>query len=180
MVNDVNIFNKLLIYGFLPYGSEFQEYVDKFVGIDYTGEKKVYRRLVPQDGSICHIDDICGVDDIKIRRFPTGAIRSDNTGRERYDFISPLAMKALAEYLANTENKFAQINYFKGIPEDACVESMMRHLYDYRINGTKKEAVGILFNAVALVHTIMLRERGEYNEIYKQTELINKSDFKDE
>ena len=113
----------------------------------------------------------------KIRRFTTGAIRSDNTGRERYDFISPLALKELAQYLANTENSFAQSNYFKGIPENACIESLLRHVNDYRINGTKKEAVALLFNAVALVHTIALKERGEYKEIYEKDELIDKEDF---
>lgn len=116
----------------------------------------------------------------KIRRFPSGAIRSDNTGRERFDWISPLALKALAEYLSTTENSFAQVNYFKGIPEDACVESVLRHINDFQINRHKKEAVALLFNAVALVHTICLRERGEYKEAYPKTEIINKSDYKEE
>lgn len=118
--------------------------------------------------------------DRKIRRFPTGAIRSDNTGRERFDFISPLALKELAQFLSTTENAFAQVNYFKGIPEDACIESALRHINDFRINGKKEEAVALLFNAVALVHTICLKERGEYKEIYPKTELINQSDFKEE
>ena len=113
----------------------------------------------------------------KIRRFPTGAIRSDNTGRERYDFISPLALKELAQFLATTENSFAQVNYFLGIPEEACIESLLRHINDYRISGNKKEAVALLFNAVALVHTIALKERGEYKKIYPKTELINKEDY---
>lgn len=117
---------------------------------------------------------------MKVRRFQTGAIRSDNTGRERYDFISPLALKALAEYLATTENSFAQTNYFKGIPEDVCIESLLRHINDFRINGTKKEAVAMLFNAVALVHTIVLKERKEYKEIYDKTELITVEQFKRE
>lgn len=116
----------------------------------------------------------------KIRRFPSGAIRSDNTGRERFDWISPLALKSLAEYLSTTENSFAQINYFKGIPEEACVESVLRHVNDFQINGHKKEAVALLFNAVALVHTMCLRERGEYKELYPSTEIINKSDYKEE
>lgn len=113
----------------------------------------------------------------KIRRFTTGAIRSDNTGRERYDFISPLALKELAQFLATTENSFAQTNYFKGIPENACIESLLRHVNDYRINGTKEEATAMLFNCVALLHTIVLKERGEYKEIYKQTELITKEQY---
>lgn len=115
-----------------------------------------------------------------IRRFPTGAIRSDNTGRERYDFISPLALKELAQFLATTENAFAQVNYFLGIPEEACVESLLRHVNDFRISQNKKEAVALLFNAVALVHTIALKERGGYIERFEKTELITKEQYNHE
>lgn len=114
-----------------------------------------------------------------IRLFPSGAIRSDNRGRERYDWISPLALKELAEYLANTENSFSQVNYYKGLPTEACVESLMRHLNDFRISGNKKEAVGILFNALALVHTIALKERGEYVEHRNETVYMPESEYKE-
>lgn len=114
---------------------------------------------------------------IMIRRFPSGAIRSDNRGRERYDFISPLALKELAQFLATTENAFASDNYFLGIPEEACMESLLRHVNDYRINKKKEEATAILFNAVALLHTILLKERGEYITKYDKTEYINKEDY---
>lgn len=116
----------------------------------------------------------------KIRRFPSGAIRSDNRGRERFDFISPLALKELAQFLATTENSFAQTNYFLGIPEEACLESLLRHINDYRINNKKEEAVALLFNAVALVHTISLKERGEYVERFEKTELITKEQYNHE
>ena len=114
-----------------------------------------------------------------IRLFPSGAIRSDNRGRERYDWISPLALKELAQYLSTTENSFASDNYYKGITTEACVESMMRHLNDYRIDGNKKEAVGALFNALALVHTIVLKERGEYIEHRKETVYMSEEEYKD-
>lgn len=113
----------------------------------------------------------------KVRVFETLAIRSDNTGRERYDFISPLALKELAQFLATTENSFVQTNYYLGINEDACMESLLRHANDFRINGNKKEAVALLFNAVALVHTIALKERGEYIIRQEGTKLMPESEF---
>jgi hypothetical protein len=116
--------------------------------------------------------------DRKIRVFETGAIRSDNTGRERFDFISPLALKELAQYLATTENAFAKTNYYLGIPEEACIESLLRHINEYRISNNKEEAVAILFNAVALIHTIALKERGEYKVIQDGTKLISESEYK--
>lgn len=134
------------------------------------------------DKSDCNIlEDVANLtNELKIRRFPTGAIRSDNRGRERFDFISPLALKELAQFLATTENSFAQTNYFLGIPEEACLESLLRHINDFRINGKKEEAVALLFNAVALVHTIALRERGEYIERYDKTEYITKEQYNHE
>jgi hypothetical protein len=116
--------------------------------------------------------------DRKIRVFESGAIRSDNTGRERFDFISPLALKELASYLSTTENAFAQTNYMKGIPEDACIESLLRHINDYQLNGKKSEAIALLFNAVALVHTIALKERGEYVKVQEGTKLVSESEYK--
>jgi hypothetical protein len=116
--------------------------------------------------------------DRKIRVFETLAIRSDNTGRERFDFISPLALKELAQYLATTENAFAKTNYYLGIPEEACIESLLRHINEYRINNNKEEAVAILFNAVALTHTIALRERGEYVKVQEGTKLVSESEYK--
>ena len=114
-----------------------------------------------------------------VRLFPSGAIRSDNRGRERYDFISPLALKELAQFLATTENSFVQTNYFKGIPEEACVESLLRHLNEYQLTGNKKDAVGALFNCLALVHTIALKERGEYVEYRKETIYMPESEYKE-
>lgn len=155
-------------------------YADK-IGEEY----KVLGETETEDGYIvdmgnaikCIVKHDCEIIPDKIRRFPSGAIRSDNTGRERYDFISPLALKELAQYLAATENSFAQVNYFLGIPEDACVESLLRHVNDYQITPNKKEAIAILFNAVALVHTIALKERGEYVERYDKTELITREQY---
>jgi alkylation response protein AidB-like acyl-CoA dehydrogenase len=100
--------------------------------------------------------------DRKIRVFETGAIRSDNTGRERFDFISPLALKELAQYLATTENSFAQVNYYKGIPEDACLESLLRHINDYQLNGKKilvwhaVPSNGLIVSAVLDGQTVLL------------------------
>lgn len=69
----------------------------------------------------------------KIRRFPSGAVRSDDTGRERPDYISPYALKALGEHFAGNENDFGAVNYWKGIPENEVIPSAYRHLLDLQI-----------------------------------------------
>lgn len=162
-------------------------YADK-IGQEFEVEpyNSGYKTIFPIFSGLKGAIDYCDCEIVNeptptfIRRFPTGAIRSDNRGRERFDFISPLALKELAQFLATTENSFAQTNYFLGIPEEACLESLLRHINDFRINGKKEEAVALLFNAVALVHTIALRERGEYIERYDKTEYITKEQYNHE
>lgn len=125
---------------------------------------------------------------VYIRRFPSGAIRSDDRGRERPDFISPYALYALGKYLAGTENSFAKINYLKGIPTEECWASLCRHHVEVGILMAKKSSLeelkkavaALTFNGVAMLHTLELIERGEYIEKYPKTEYILKSDYKEE
>jgi hypothetical protein len=127
-----------------------------------------------------------------IRRFPSGAIRSDDRGRERPDFVSPYAIHALGKYLANTENSFAKVNYLLGIPVSECWSSLCRHHVElgrliakkYTIDPssvTNEEiehaAAALTFNGIAMLHTLELIKRGEYKEVYNKTEYILKEEY---
>lgn len=114
-----------------------------------------------------------------IRRFPSGSVRSDNTGRERPDFISPYAMKAIGEHFSGNENDFGATNYWKGIPEINVVESLYRHLLDLQIaldtkniELARKEWQAICANGIMGLHTHELIRLGKYVEVYENTELI--------
>lgn len=117
----------------------------------------------------------------KIRRFPSGAIRSDNTGRPRPDFISPYALQVLGRFLAGTENSFAQTNYYLGIPIEACYESLCRHqlevgvLLDQGVTGEplEKAIAALTFNGIAMLTTLEKQRLGLYKEIHEKTELVN-------
>lgn len=91
------------------------------------------------------------------RIFESGATRSVNDGKPRFDLISPLAMEWLAQVLGAEAADKGASNYLKGIPEKVCIESLLRHVNAYQ-QGKEEDAVNILFNALALCHTIRMRE----------------------
>jgi hypothetical protein len=116
----------------------------------------------------------------KIRRFPSGAVRSSNEGRERPDFISPFALKAIGEYFAGFAGDFGQTNYFLGIPEDVVLESLNRHLLDLHIailqddkEAARTEWQAICTNGIMGLHTVEIKRLGMYKEVYDKTELID-------
>ena len=116
----------------------------------------------------------------KIRRFPSGAVRSDNTGRERPDYISPYSIKAIGEHFANNKNDFGAINYFKGIPETAVLESVYRHYLDLQIailegdtERIREDWKALAANCIMGLHTHEIIRLGLYKEVFEKTELIN-------
>lgn len=113
----------------------------------------------------------------KIRRFPSGAVRSDDTGRPRPDWVSALAIEALGEHLAGNANDFGATNYLKGIPVDECLASLMRHYCEYKKTGNFVDLRSLAFNAVAALHTACLIKDGDYKEIYPKTELVDQEAY---
>lgn len=120
---------------------------------------------------------------MKIRRFPSGAIRSDDTGRIRPDYISPYALKYIAECFSNNSNDFGATNYFKGIKPDSVFESVYRHhldLHEALIEGDKdsikRQYASLAQNCIMALHQIILEEKGLYKEVYEKTELVDKGE----
>jgi hypothetical protein len=118
---------------------------------------------------------------MKIRRFPSGAVRSDDTGRIRPDYLSPYALKYIAECFSNNSNDFGATNYFKGIKPDDIFPSLSRHyidLHEALIEGkdseVKREFASIAQNCIMAIHQIIMEEKGLYKELYKKTELVDK------
>lgn len=116
----------------------------------------------------------------KLRRFPSGAVRGDNTGRPRPDLISPYSLLALGEHLSNNADEKGEANFMLGIPEKSCLESLERHTQELKMalfTGDTEEArlawQGIMFNAMAGLHTHEIKRLGIYKEVYEKTELIS-------
>jgi hypothetical protein len=108
----------------------------------------------------------------KIRRFPSGAVRSDDTGRARPDWVSVWALEAIGQHLANNSNDFGATNYLLGIPIEECLASLMRHYCTYQKTKSKADLTALAFNAIAALHTACIKDDGTYKEIHEKTELI--------
>ena len=117
-----------------------------------------------------------------IRRFESGAVRSDDRGRIKPSYISPYALEEIAEHFSNNENDFGATNYFKGIKPIHIIDSVGRHYLDLQkalIEGDseqlRKDFRSLAANCIMALHQIVLEERGEYKEIYDKVEYVLQS-----
>src|SRR3989344_1367220 len=91
------------------------------------------------------------VDDLKT--LESGAKRDNAEGKGSYDLISPFALKRLAlVYERGVKQKGAR-NWEKGIPLSRCLQSSIRHIYQY-IEGLRDEdhLMQAAWNLFAVVH----------------------------
>lgn len=119
-----------------------------------------------------------------IRRFPSGAVRSDDTGRIRPDYLSPYGLAEIAEHFTVAKNDFGATNYFMGIEPKEILPSVMRHMLEFQ-EGIMKNDKGMVrsalrslgANAIMGLHQIVMEERGEYVEQYDKTELVSANEY---
>ncbi len=131
-----------------------------------------------------HLEErIGGVETRKqIRRFESGAVRSDDRGRIKPSYISPYALEEIAKHFSENENDFGATNYFKGIKPKYIIDSVGRHYLDLQkalIEGDRtqlrKDFRSLAANCIMALHQIVLEERGEYKEIYEKVEYVLQS-----
>jgi len=111
---------------------------------------------------------------IGLRTFETGATRDIEEGKLDYEgFLSPLVLHCFAQYMhkhriqADGSLRDSD-NWQKGIPRDAYMKSLLRHLhalwYIHRYGEpgeTQEEALcAILFNAQGYLHEILIERQG--------------------
>lgn len=66
-----------------------------------------------------------------IKRFSTGAIRSSDREGQRYDLISPIGMRRLAETYAEGGVKYGDFNWERGMPISEMLNHAIAHIYSY-------------------------------------------------
>lgn len=154
--------------------------IDKELGDIYLNVSSPY----VNSPIIVKADEIIAINNalppIKIRRFKSGAVRSDDTGRIRPDYISPYAIEEIAQHFTEAKNDFGATNYFKGIKPEDVLPSIGRHYLDLHksIIEDNKDAIrlelrAIGANIIMALHQIVIEEKGMYKEIYEQTEIID-------
>jgi hypothetical protein len=120
----------------------------------------------------------------KIRRFPSGAVRSNDTGRIRPDYISPYALEEIAAHFTHSKNDFGPTNYFLGIKPEDILPSVFRHYLELQkamLEGDKEKVRhdfrSLAANCIMALHQIVLEEKGLYKETYNSTELVDKDEY---
>lgn len=154
------------------------KYLDEFFATEKQDEKYLPRQSMEQQNK--YPIEPPAKEKKKLRRFPSGAVRSDDTGRPRPDYISPYAIMALGEHFGGTnENDFGATNYYLGIKPVDCLGSMMRHYCELAIaiHQNDKEAIrsavkAFAANGIMALHQVEIERLGLYKEIYEQTEII--------
>jgi len=61
--------------------------------------------------------------------FSTGAVRSSDASGVRYDLITPIGLRRLAETCAEGARKYGDRNWLKGIPASEMLNHAVRHIY---------------------------------------------------
>lgn len=72
------------------------------------------------------------------QEFATGAVRDIQTGKGRFDLITPVGERRLAVRYEEGAKKYGDRNWQKGIPIGRCLDSAKRHISQY-IEGDTSE-----------------------------------------
>ena len=95
----------------------------------------------------------------KLKTFKSGATRSEDAEEERYDLISPFAMKRLAVIYSEGAETHGDSNWEKGVPLDATLNHLERHLQMWKMEMKSGEKIGeddhmakVAWGAFAILH----------------------------
>ena len=61
--------------------------------------------------------------------FPSGAVRSSDADDVRFDLITPIGLRRLAEAYAEGARKYGDCNWQRGIPASQMLNHAIRHIY---------------------------------------------------
>ena len=85
------------------------------------------------------MDDDATMPGEQITRFVSGAIRSTDADGERWDLITPIGLRRLAETCAEGARKYGEYNWHKGIPASVMLNHAIRHIYLYLAGDTSED-----------------------------------------
>jgi hypothetical protein len=86
-------------------------------------------------------------------QFDTGAVRSSDVDHLRYDLISPIGLRRLAERYHKGVVNYPEGNWLKGIPATNLIYHMMAHFEKYRSGDrTEDHLAALAWGAFVLMH----------------------------
>ena len=85
--------------------------------------------------------------------FASGAVRSSDAAGVRYDLISPVGLRRLAETYAEGARKYGDYNWLKGMPASDVLNHAMRHIELWRAGDAAEDHLAhAAWNLFALMH----------------------------
>lgn len=102
----------------------------------------------------------------KKESYKTGGTRDSREGKGRFDLISPIALKRLAQVYERGGKNHGDRNWEKGISLSRCFDSALRHL-NQALNGETDEdhLSQAVFNIFAIIH---IQEKIKQNKLPKE------------
>ena len=89
----------------------------------------------------------------EIKQFDTGAVRSKDADNVRFDLISPIGLRRLAETYAEGARKYAPHNWTKGIPASDLANHALRHIYLWLQGDTSEDHMShAIWNLITIAH----------------------------
>lgn len=68
------------------------------------------------------------LDQPDILKFPTGAVRAGDAEETRFDLITPIGLRRLAEAYAEDARKYGDRHWERGMPASVLVNHALRHI----------------------------------------------------
>lgn len=86
-------------------------------------------------------------------KFATGSVRDTRAGKGRYDLITPIGLKRLAQHYENGAAKYGDRNWERGQPVSRFLDSALRHLYAH-LGGDRSEdhLAAAAWNCLGAIH----------------------------
>lgn len=96
------------------------------------------------------------------QEFATGSVRDTREGKGRYDLISTIALRRLAQHYENGAVKYGDRNWEKGQPLNRYWDSAVRHLINW-LEGERSEdhLAAAAWNVFSIIHTEELIAQGK-------------------
>lgn len=89
------------------------------------------------------------------REYDTGAVRSADCEQTRYDLITPIGLRRLAETYAEGAAKFGQFNWENGMPVTDLLNHAIAHIYKF-LGGDRGEdhLAHAAWNLLGAIHSM--------------------------
>lgn len=87
-------------------------------------------------------------------KFSTGAVRSNDVEEFRYDLITPIGLRRVAQAYAEGADKYTDYNWERGMPVGDLLNHAIAHIYQYLSGDRSEDHLGhASWNCMAACHS---------------------------